>query len=228
MLSTFLTDSILSAGDMEEERPTSARRKPTKNPYRRDPVLDSADAVKEFMETCDRTPAPAAIPINMPVKNSCSCGQCKEKIVWRRSASGEEYEHPCCRQLKTRWWDQKTPEPDTCCVTEAASYKDVTNVNAVKNLLFVSWAYGRKKMEDQGQALSDPPSHENLRYGSYKEQPFVLEPTGIIVRPPGSQIFCVLFDHPLAEGQEKNNFLPDLRVGPTGGFVTRLSVWWDN
>lgn len=78
---------------MEKERPTVSGRNPPKNPYRRDPIFESAEAVKQFMETCDRTPAAGPIPINIPVKNACSCGQCKEKIVWRRSDTGEDYEH---------------------------------------------------------------------------------------------------------------------------------------
>ena len=151
-------------GGQERERsPSQFGVTRPRNPYTRDPILDSKEDVARLLESCDTVTIDWEP--NQPMKNVCTCGQCSEKITLIKTKNGV-YEHLCCRQLQ-KWVDQFS-EADCMCVTDSDAYNAVTNYFAVKNLLLVTWHSKKEEMLNWGQTLCDPPSNKNMRFGNYK------------------------------------------------------------
>ena len=158
----------MDASEFEEERPPAGRVRPPRNPYSRDPVLGSGDAVTEFLDTCDLTKV--TVEANQVMKNICSCNKCSVVIELANTTKGT-YEHLCC--LQNKHWMEKFSESNVTCVTDCFAFSGVTNEYAVQNLLMLTWKFNKEKTIEAGQVLSNPPSNENMRFGNYKA-PFTL------------------------------------------------------
>ena len=148
--------------ESEVEREPMGRVRPPRDPYRRDPLMESQEEVALFLDTCDLKKV--ELEPKQAMKNICTCKQCC--VMELVTTANGTYEHLCCQQSKH--WKEKFSDSEVSCVTEHSVFSGVTNDHAVRNLLMLSWAYNKEKTVNAGQVICNPPSNQNMRFGNYK------------------------------------------------------------
>lgn len=151
----------------------------TKDPFALDPCFNTEEDLNAYLVSIGQQDVIVTrdnIEVDVgelagTVKRHCDCGNCERGGEDLKVSEKQDY--LCCNQRFPNWKvDLSDTESTSSCVTKSAAYNASVNVYAVRGLLSSLKENPKSRVK-----ISNPPSTENLRYGSYRAAAYLLNLT---------------------------------------------------